>query len=167
VAGIRRLVSASEVPVVVDADGLNALGADAAEVVAGAKAAVILTPHDGEFARLAGGAPGADRMAAARQLAAEAGAVVLLKGATTVVADPDGEVLLTTAGDARLATAGTGDVLSGVIGAFVAAGVAPLRAAALAAHVHGRAAALGPRHGLVAGDVAELLPAALDLLGAP
>ena len=72
----------------------------------------MLTPHDGEFARLAGGPPGDDRVAAARGLAASTGAVVLLKGPTTVVADPDGRALLVTAGDARLATAGTGDVLS-------------------------------------------------------
>ncbi|HWW52329.1 MAG TPA: NAD(P)H-hydrate dehydratase, partial [Acidimicrobiales bacterium] len=120
-----------------------------------------LTPHEGEFARLSGAAVGADRIGAVRQLAARTGAIVLLKGSTTVVADPDGAVLLSASGDARLATAGTGDVLSGVIGAFLAAGVSPLAAAALAAHMHGRAACLGPPVGLLAGDVSELLPAAL------
>ena len=117
----------------------------------------MLTPHDGEFARLAGGAPGPDRIAATTALADRCGAVVLLKGPTTVVANPGGEVLLATAGSPRLATAGTGDVLSGAIGAFVARGVAPHQAAALAAHVHGRAAELGPPEGLVAGDLADLL----------
>ena len=85
------------------------------------------------------------------------GAVALLKGPTTAVADPDGRVLLGTAGTPKLATAGTGDVLSGVIGAMLARGVAPLEAAALAAHVHGRAGALGPAEGLVAGDLPELV----------
>jgi len=160
---VRRLVSASSVPIVVDADGLFALGSadEAAPVITGAKSAVVLTPHDGEFARLAGGPPGPDRLAAARGLAARTGAVVLLKGSTTVVADPDGEALLSASGDARLATAGTGDVLSGVIGAFLACGLPPLRAAGLGTYVHGRAALLGPPWGLVAGDVAELLPAAI------
>jgi NAD(P)H-hydrate epimerase len=160
---VRRVVAGSLVPVVVDADGLFALGTaeETAPVVAEAKSSVILTPHAGEFSRLSGGPVGPDRLTAARQLAARTGAVVLLKGSTTVVADPDGTVLLAASGDARLATAGTGDVLSGVIGAFLAAGVAPLPAAALAAHVHGRAARLGPAVGLVAGDVCELLPAAL------
>ena len=163
VQAVRRLIAGAGVPVVVDADGLFALGSaeEAGEVVAGAKSAVVLTPHDGEFARLSGAPAGLDRMRAARQLAARTGAFVLLKGSTTVVADPDGAVLLSASGDARLATAGTGDVLSGVIGAFLAAGVTPRRAAALAAHIHGRAAHLGPPVGLLAGDVCELLPAAL------
>ncbi len=171
VAQVRAAVAAATMPTVVDADGLYALGTgDAiAAVVSGADAgagggepgargrAVVLTPHDGEFARLAGSPPGSDRMAAATALAARCGAVVLLKGPTTVVCDPAGSVLLATAGSPRLATAGTGDVLSGAIGAFIARGVDPHRAAALAAHVHGRAAALGPAEGLVAQDLADLL----------
>ena len=96
-------------------------------------------------------------MAAARSLAGALGAVVLVKGSTTAVAAPDGEAFLVTSGSSRLATAGTGDVLSGVIGAFLARGVDPLRAAALAAHVHGRAAGLGFAEGLVAGDLPELV----------
>ncbi len=83
--------------------------------------------------------------------------MVLLKGPTTVVAEPGGTALLVTAGSPRLATAGTGDVLSGAIGAFVARGLPLSDAAGLAAHVHGRAASLGPPEGLVAGDLADLL----------
>ena len=82
---------------------------------------------------------------------------MLLKGSTTAVAAPDGETFLVTSGSSRLATAGTGDVLSGVIGAFLARGLDPLRSAALAAHVHGRAAGLGFGEGLVAGDLPELV----------
>ena len=159
---IRQVVAAATgrgVPTVVDADGLTALGADASRFVS---SSTILTPHDGEFARLAGHAPGEDRIADARALAAECGAVVLLKGRTTVVAAPDGEVLVSIAGDQRLATAGTGDVLAGIIGALLACGLDPLRAAAGGAFLHGRAGALGWRRGLVAGDVIAHLPAVLD-----
>jgi NAD(P)H-hydrate epimerase len=165
---VRTLVARSPVPVVVDADGLVALGAgdEIRPVVAGGEsrsdderrpAHAVLTPHDGEFASLTGGPPGADRIEAARALARRIGAVVLLKGPTTVVAEPGGTALLATAGSPRLATAGTGDVLSGAIGAFVARGLPLFEAAGLAAHVHGRAAALGPPEGLVAGDLADLL----------
>ena len=83
----------------------------------------MLTPHDGEFARLAGDSAGPDRIAAARGLAEAVGAIVLLKGPTTTVAHPDGRVRLNVADDARSATAGTGDVLSGVIGSLLAQGV--------------------------------------------
>lgn len=161
---VRRLVGQAAVPTVVDADGLAALGRPEGLRPPGA-APVVLTPHEGEFARLTGSAPGADRIGAVRALADRTGAVVLLKGPTTVVAAPDGRVLLTAAGDARLATAGTGDVLSGIIGAFLAAGVPALEAAALAAHVHGRAAARGYPVGLVAGDLPDLLPRVLAAPG--
>ncbi len=158
-AEVARLVSACPVPVVVDADGLFALGtaAGVAGVTGPGHPPVVLTPHDGEFSRLAGEPPGVDRIAAARGLATDTGAVVLLKGAVTVVADPGGDALLSAAGSDRLATAGTGDVLSGVIGAFMARGVPAPLAAALGAHVHGRGAARGRSEGLVAGDVAELV----------
>jgi NAD(P)H-hydrate epimerase len=152
VGDVRRLVAASPVPTVVDGDGLTALGRD---VMRSARPATVLTPHDGEFERLIGTPPGADRIGAARGLAGRSGAVVLLKGPTTVVAAPDGAVLLATEGDARLATAGTGDVLSGVIGALCAVGVDPFRAAAAAAFLHGRASTLGFRRGLVAGDLPD------------
>ena len=161
---IRQVVAAATgrgLPTVVDADGLTALGTDAVRFVS---ETTVLTPHDGEFARLAGHAPGTDRIADARHLAEHTGAVVLLKGRTTVVAAPDGEVLLSIAGDQRLATAGTGDVLAGIIGALLACGMDPLRAAAGGAFLHGRAGALGWRRGLVAGDVVAHLPAVLDEL---
>jgi NAD(P)H-hydrate epimerase len=159
VDAVRRLVSGAPVPTVVDADGLTALGdaGRAAEVIGARAAAVVLTPHEGEFARLNGAPVGVDRIGDVRALAARTGAVVLLKGPTTVVAAPDGRVLLAAAGSPRLATAGSGDVLSGIIGAFLARGVDPLLAAALGAHVHGRAASLGRPEGLLAGDLPELV----------
>jgi hydroxyethylthiazole kinase-like uncharacterized protein yjeF len=157
-AEVRRVVAEAIAPVVVDGDGLRALGTDC---VRAGHPTTILTPHDGEFERLAGHRPGADRIDAARRLAEATNAVVLLKGPTTVVAAPSGAVLLVAAGDARLATAGTGDVLSGTIAALCAQGLDPFHAAAAGAHLHGRAALLGPQHGLVASDVAQALPQAL------
>jgi NAD(P)H-hydrate epimerase len=156
--------SAGGPAVVVDADGLRLL-ADVGPGPGGLSDRVVLTPHDGEFAALAGQPPGPDRIAAARWLAAERGAVVLLKGPTTVVAHPDGTVALSTAGDERLATAGTGDVLAGVVAALCARGAPPFAAAAMGAYLHGRAAALGWRDGLVASDLIDLLPAALAAVG--
>lgn len=159
-----QVVAEAPVPVLVDGDGLAALGNDPASVLTRRTAATVLTPHDGEFARLAGGRPGADRFESARSLATATGAIVVLKGPVTLVAHPDGEVLASASGDARLATAGTGDVLAGVIGALMASGVEPFTAAAVGAHLHGLAGALGSDHGLVAGDLPDRLPAVFDRL---
>ena len=139
----------TDLPVIVDADALTILAAHP-DLVAGRSAPTVLTPHAGEFARLAGHPPGDDRVAATRRLADQFGATVLLKGNVTVVAEPDGDVYLNPAGQSWAATAGSGDVLSGVIGALLAAGLPPGEAAAMAAFVHARAAQLsacapGPR----------------------
>ncbi len=188
---VGALVAAAPVPVVIDADGLNAIGTleALAQIVARRSFPTVITPHAGELTRLAGRPPGADRIAVVREAAARSGAIVLLKGSTTVIASPPGSaglgptqvqahtlppegasqaggaprserppaVLISSAGDARLATAGTGDVLSGVIGAFIARGVPAFEAAALGAHVHGRAAQGGFAEGLVAGDLPDLV----------
>ena len=162
----RRVVAEAPVPIVVDADGLYALGSadDAVDVLGRRSASAVLTPHDGEFARLAGGAPpiGPDRIDAVRQLAARLGATVLLKGPVTIVAGPDGDVLVSRQGTPALATAGTGDVLTGVVAAFLAAGLTPLEAAGLAATAHGFAALGGRRVGLVAGDLPDLVASFLS-----
>jgi NAD(P)H-hydrate epimerase len=160
---VRHLVSGSKVATVVDGDGLRALGAAAATVIRGRgpdAPLVVLTPHDGEFAALDGAAPGADRFAAVRGLARATGAVVLLKGPATLIADPEGSVLVADQGDARLATAGSGDVLTGLILGLLAQGLTPQRAAAAGAFLHGRAGDLAWRRGLVAGDLVDHLPAA-------
>jgi hydroxyethylthiazole kinase-like uncharacterized protein yjeF len=164
---IRAVIAAAPHPLVIDADGITALGdvKAARALLARRDHPTILTPHDGEYARLAGSAPGDDRLAAARDLASRLGAIVLLKGPLTAVAAPGGgrrDVLLAAAGVPALATAGTGDVLSGVIGAFLARGVPAHEAAALGAHVHGRAAASGRAEGLVAGDLPALIAAWLS-----
>ncbi len=162
----RRVIAEAPVPLVVDADGLFALGSvdDAAELLRGREAPTILTPHDGEFRHLTGSPPpaGPERIDAVRALATQLGATVLLKGSVTVVADPDGQVLIARLGSPALATAGTGDVLTGIVVAFLAAGLTPLEAGGLAATVHGLAALSGPRVGLVAGDLIDLLPSVLS-----
>jgi hydroxyethylthiazole kinase-like uncharacterized protein yjeF len=166
-ASVRRMVVEAPLPMVIDGDGLFALGwssEGAATLLRRRTTPTVLTPHDGEYALLTGSQPGLDRMVSARRLAADSGCTVLLKGATTIVADPNGTALVVTAGDARLATAGTGDVLSGIVGALLAGGVRPLHAAAAAAWVHGQAGRRGQRHGLVASDLPDLIPAVLEEL---
>ena len=131
----------TDLPVIVDADGLTLLAAHP-DLVVNRDAPTVLTPHAGEFARLAGAPPGEDRVGATRKLADAFGATVLLKGNVTVIADPGGPVYLNPAGQAWAATAGSGDVLSGMIGALLAAGLSAGEAAAAAAFVHARAANL-------------------------
>jgi hydroxyethylthiazole kinase-like uncharacterized protein yjeF len=132
----------TDLPVLVDADALTILAAHP-DLVAGRSAPTVLTPHAGEFARLAGHAPGDDRVTAARRLADAMGATVLLKGNVTVIAEPgSGTAYLSPAGQSWAATAGSGDVLSGVIGALLAAGLPAGEAAAMGAFVHARAAGL-------------------------
>lgn len=153
VRGVRELVAGCALPMLVDGDGLAAL-ADHLDVIRGRAAPTVLTPHDGEFARLAGAPPDADRFASVRELAARTGAVVLLKGPPVeLVASPDGYVHVVDEGDERLATAGTGDVLSGIVGALLAQGIAATEAAAAGAWLHGRAARLAPRHGFISSDL--------------
>jgi NAD(P)H-hydrate epimerase len=160
---VRALVRESPVPAVVDADGLNAF-AGAPEALAERKADVVLTPHLGELARLMQGER-TDRLAAARELAARSDAVALVKGSRTVIAAPDGSARVNATGSPALATAGTGDVLTGTIGGLLAASVAPFEAAWAGAYLHGVAGILAGRDlgdGTLAGDVAERLPAAVD-----
>jgi hydroxyethylthiazole kinase-like uncharacterized protein yjeF len=131
----------TDLPVIVDADALTILAAHP-DLVAGRSAPTVLTPHAGEFARLAGSPPGDDRISATRKLADHLGATVLLKGNVTVIAEPGGPVYLNPAGQSWAATAGSGDVLSGIVGALLAAGLRAGEAAAAAAFVHARAANL-------------------------
>jgi ADP-dependent NAD(P)H-hydrate dehydratase / NAD(P)H-hydrate epimerase len=131
----------TDLPVLVDADGLTILAAHP-DLVVNRTAPTVLTPHAGEFARLAGAPPGDDRVGATRKLADALGATVLLKGNVTVIADPGGSVYLNPAGQSWAATAGSGDVLSGMIGTLLAAGLPSAEAAAAAAFVHAHAAAL-------------------------
>lgn len=155
-----RAVLAADVPVVIDADGLNLL-AERRELLGRRTAATVLTPHDREYQRLFGEV-GDDRIGAARRAAAESGATVLLKGYATVVAEPAGRCYVNPTGHPALATAGSGDVLAGLVGSLLATGIEPGRAAAIAAYLHGRAAANAARHApVVAGHLVAALAAEL------
>lgn len=163
-AEARRLVIDADLPVVIDGDGLFAMSWNpdgAVSLLRRRTAPTVVTPHDGEYGLLTGSRPGPDRLAAARRLAADSGAVVLLKGPTTTVAAPDGRALLVTSGDSRLATAGTGDVLAGITAALLARGIAPFEAAAAGAWIHGRAGQLTAPVGMVASDLIAHLPTVL------
>ena len=164
-AAVRRLVAEVAGPIVVDADALHALVGHL-DVVRARPVPAVLTPHAGEYAALHGSPPDSDRVAAARALAATTGAVVLLKGPGTVVADPGGRAAICPLGGPWLASAGTGDVLTGIVAAFLARGVEPFAAAAAAAFVHGSAADRAGHTGLVAGDLVGALPATLEALAA-
>jgi len=153
-------------PMVVDGGGLNLLSR-AGEWWHSVRRALVLTPHPGEFARIAGRAAGDSddaRRASALDAAARFAAVVVLKGARTVVAAPDGSSAVAAFANAALATAGTGDVLAGTIGALLAQGLAPFDAARLGVYLHGRAGELVSQRvgdaGLLASDLTSLLPVA-------
>jgi hydroxyethylthiazole kinase-like uncharacterized protein yjeF len=161
-----RSVLASSLPVLLDADALTLLvdGQHAADLRRDAP--LVITPHDGEFKRLAGEAPGADRAGAACRLAAWINGVVLLKGDRTIVATPAGEVWANPTGTSVLATAGSGDVLAGLLGSLLAAGLPPERAAVAAAYVHGLAGRRAAEDGPVTSPevAAALRPVLADLL---
>ncbi|MEO6470038.1 MAG: NAD(P)H-hydrate dehydratase [Acidimicrobiia bacterium] len=157
---VRQLVGTLDRPLVIDADALSALGT-MSDLLRARTAPTIITPHDGEFARLSGGQPGADRVMAASTLAAATSAVVVLKGPTTVTAHPDGRVRLNPTGGPALATAGSGDVLGGIIAAFCASGMKPFDAAAAGVFVHGLAGGPDGHTGLTAGDLPVRAAAAL------
>jgi hydroxyethylthiazole kinase-like uncharacterized protein yjeF len=161
---LRRVLD-SDVPVLVDADGLTLL-AGHPEWVRDRTAPTVLTPHDREFARVFGPV-GDDRAGAARRASAQLGCTVLLKGHRTVVADGE-RVYVNPTGSPVLATAGTGDVLSGLAGALLAApGLSAARAATAAAFVHGLAGRLAAEEGPVSATTlcAALRPAVRAVLG--
>jgi len=172
---IGRIVRESNRPLVLDADGLNALARDNVKtplrIAPGGR--WVLTPHPGEAGRLLGCSTAevqADRLAAAGRLAASSGAVVVLKGHRSVIASPDGRVAINSTGNPGMATAGTGDVLTGAVGAFLARGLEPWDAARLASYIHGEAGDIAARRtgmdGLIASDVVDAIAAATARLAA-
>ena len=167
----RQLAHAAELPLLLDADGLNA-HAGSLDSLAEREEPTVLTPHAGELARLLesdSAAVGARRLQSAREAARAARAIVVLKGDDTLVALPDGRVAVNRGGAPALATAGTGDVLSGVIGAFLAKRMDPFHAACAGVLVHARAGQLSAREigpeGVIASDVIAALPRARASLG--
>jgi len=169
-AVVRRLAAESPCPMVLDADALNALGTDAPSVLAPAPAARVLTPHPAEMGRLTGLSTSdvqADRLGIARRLAASTRAIVVLKGARTVIAAPDGRAFVSPIACAALATAGSGDVLCGVVGALLAGGADPLAAAQIAVFVHGAAGealSVDLGDGVAAGDLPLAIASAIARL---
>ncbi len=165
---ICKLVSKLKVPTVIDADGLWHL-AEKKELLKEASVPLILTPHPGEMAHLTGMSVQKvqeDRIGVARKFAEEHGCIVVLKGAGTVTATPEGEVYLNISGNPGMATAGTGDVLCGMIGSFLGQGLDPLEAAIAAVWLHGTAgdAAVEKKGeaGLIATDIIEMIPGAME-----
>jgi len=165
---VRHLAGDLPLPLVMDADGVNAL-AGAPELLKDAAGPRIITPHPGEMARFLGLTPQevqADRLGAARKAAALTNAVVVLKGAQTLLADPQGRVSVNSTGNPALASGGTGDVLTGLIGGFLSQKLSPWDAARLGVYLHGLAAdywvaQYGPR-GLIAGDLLMVFPEVIN-----
>jgi len=169
---VRDLVTRIEQPLVIDASGLNAYGARAADINPHSRPRV-LTPHPGELARLLGGdrdakSINADRIAAVREAARITKSVVVLKGHQTLVADPEGHVNVNPTGNPGMASGGMGDVLGGIIVALLARGVDPFEAACAGVYLHGFAGDLLKEEmgdtGLAANDLAERLPNAIKAL---
>jgi NAD(P)H-hydrate epimerase len=160
-SSVQELFRRVDRPMVIDADGLWALGTG---VSGPPPAPRVLTPHDGEYLQLTGRPAGDERIEAARFLAAQRSATVLLKGPVTVVSDPDGRCGVISNGDQRLAVAGSGDVLSGLLGALLATGMAPFEASCSAAFLHAKAGSTLRSVGATASDIADAVSGAFDEL---
>jgi NAD(P)H-hydrate epimerase len=161
---VQNLVQCISIPMVIDADGLNALAKNM-DILEQAACALVFTPHPGEMARLAKiplNDVQANRMEVARTYAQRWGATVVLKGARTVIATPDGQVYTNTTGNPVLATGGTGDVLAGLIAGFIGQGMTPENAAVAAVYIHGRTADTLARQagerGILAGELLSVIP---------
>jgi ADP-dependent NAD(P)H-hydrate dehydratase / NAD(P)H-hydrate epimerase len=167
---VRALAKRLDVPLALDADGVVAFAGEV-ELLRSRRAPTVLTPHPGEAAAVLGVRPAqinTDRAGAARELAARSGAVVVLKGAGTAVAAPEGELIVNPTGGPALASGGTGDVLLGIVTGLLAQGVPAFRAGALAAYLHGaagdRIAARRGDTGLLASELLLVLPAVITAL---
>jgi len=157
---IQKTISSSPIPLVVDGGAIAAIGENQ-DLLRSRKAETIFTPHDREFEDLIGYRPSPRRVEDVQRAAKLTNSVVLLKGPITIIASPDGRCFVVANGDSRLATAGTGDVLAGIIGALLAQGIAGMEAAAMGAWIHAKAGQFSPEHGMVASDLINLIPEAL------
>lgn len=165
----RRLIRRVECPLVVDADGINALAGHIDGLDSRRGRVSVLTPHMGEFARLLGREVGGDRAAEARDFAVAHGCILVLKGHETLVACPDGEIYVNQTGNPGMASGGTGDVLSGMVAAFLAQGFEPAKAATAAVYLHGMAGDLAAEvlgeYAMTAKDLLKYLPQAMKAAG--
>lgn len=168
IALVRELVRRSTIPLVLDADGLNAVAHDPESIMV-SQAPLVLTPHPGEMSRLLKCTTQeiqANRLDVAREVADNIGAVVVLKGAQTIIADPDGRAVINTTGNPALAQGGSGDVLTGMIGGFLAQKMAPFDAACLGVYLHGLTAdvlaASQGSCGILAGEILLELPTVIN-----
>ena len=159
---VLELLRRTEKPVVLDADGINALEKHMDVLDARRGRVTILTPHDGEFARIGGDLSHGDRIRAAREFAAAHNCILVLKGHRTVIATPEGNVLVNTTGNSGLAKGGSGDVLTGMIASLLSQGATPVQAAATGVWMHGRAGDLAARrlteYAMTPEDVIASLP---------
>lgn len=166
---VRELLEETEKPVVLDADGINALEGHIDVLDRRRGRVTILTPHDGEFARLGGDLSGGDRAETARRFAVDHGCTLVLKGHRTLIAAPAGTVLVNTTGNSGLAKGGSGDVLTGVIASLLAQGASPVWAAACGVWLHGRAGDLAAEeltaYAMTPEDVIREMPQAFRELG--
>jgi NAD(P)H-hydrate epimerase len=161
---VEKIIGRIEIPMVIDADGLNNI-AGQTDLLKKLKAPAVLTPHPGEMARLIKTTPAAiqqNRLACARDFATRFGVHLVLKGAATVVAHPDGSVYINSTGNPGMASGGMGDVLTGVLAGFITQGFSAKEAAHAAVYLHGAAAdslatSIGPI-GYLAGEVMNAIP---------
>ena len=170
VSVVKRVIRETGIPMVIDADAINAL-ADSPELLRDRKSATILTPHPGEMSRLTGKSTAEvqqDRIGTARDFAITYGVYLILKGAHTVIAEPSGAVYISPTGNPGMATGGTGDALTGIIAGLIAQGVEPADAAKLGVYLHGLAGDIAAQEtgmvGMIAGDLIERIPAAIRQL---
>jgi hydroxyethylthiazole kinase-like uncharacterized protein yjeF len=161
---IRNIIEHATIPIVLDADALNALS-KRKEILSQFKTPVVMTPHVGEMARLTGldtAYINTNRIKVATEFAKRWHAMIVLKGARTVIADPSGEIYLNQTGNPGMATAGSGDVLTGIVTSFIAQGIEPMKAAIAAVYIHGMAGDRAVHHlgeyGLMAGDIVREVP---------
>jgi len=158
---VRRIIQELEKPVVIDADGLNAISRNP-DILLEKKSKVVMTPHPGEMSRLIGISTDEINerpLEIAKEYASKWDVIMVLKGARTVVAAPNGDVFVNVTGNSGMATAGAGDVLTGIIAGFIGQGLSPLEASRLGVYVHGRSgdssAEYKGEYGLLAGDIVE------------
>ena len=165
---VTQIMNTVQYPLVLDADGINAIAGHMDVLYQRRQCPTIVTPHDGEFARMGGDLSDGDRVSAARKFSMTFGCLLVLKGHRTIISLPDGEVFVNTTGNSGMAKGGSGDVLSGILVSLLAQGMHPVKAAVCAVWIHGRAGDLCARRlgqrGMTPTDMIRALPEVLKEL---